>query len=98
MKRSSVGTQRRVRVWVVGAWWISVSIASMTKRRVRWSKDAQKKHRGHIIENNDARATDFMARRPLEAGTRVRLKLAKSKLDKASAPSWSAAIYTIKRW
>jgi hypothetical protein len=24
-------------VWVVGAWWISVSIASMTKRRVRWS-------------------------------------------------------------
>ena len=38
-----------------------------------------------------------MVRRPLEAGTRVRLKLAKSKLDKASAPSWSAAIYTIEK-
>ena len=64
---------------------------------VKLDQDAQKKYRDHIIENNDARATDFMVRRPLEAGTKVRLKLVKSKLDKASAPSWSAAIYTIEK-
>ena len=64
---------------------------------VKLDKEAQKKHRAHIIDNNNARSVDFMVRRPLEVGTRVRLKLAKSKLDKASVPSWSAAIYTIEK-
>ena len=57
---------------------------------VALDKEAQKEYRDRIIANNNARSIDFMVRRPLEEGTRVRLKLAKSKLDKASVPSWSA--------
>jgi nucleoid-associated protein YgaU len=64
---------------------------------VALDKEAQKEYRDRIIANNNARSVDFMVRRPLEEGTRVRLKLAKSKLDKASVPSWSAQIFTIEK-
>ena len=60
---------------------------------VKLDKYAQKQYRDHIIENNDARATDFMVRRPLEAGTRMRLKLAKSKLDAACASTTAMLLY-----
>ena len=60
--------------------------------------DDQKALRGNVREAyKPAKNNNFSTARKFNVGDKVRVKLAKGKIDKASTPNWSSSLYTVSR-
>ena len=71
------------------------SLDMSPEKGVKLSGEDVKKMRDKVIENNEKNIGEFTRREPLKVGSKVRIKLAKGKLDKSSTPNWSSKLYII---